>query len=513
MPLVIVCSLLLSACVGHNPQPIAPTAIAWSMTHTQVPGFEEAPTYTPETAPPVSATPEPPQLAKPDDLWRQMRDNMHLPRHLKQKRVLQELRWMQRHPQYLARLGPRLQRYLPYIYHQVRQQNIPAEIALLPIVESALDVYAFSHGGAAGPWQFLRGTAKQYGISINDWYDGRRDIIASTDAALAYLTYLHNRFDSWELALAGYNAGQGNVSRALRKNPNAGFFELALPKETRHYVPRLLALAEVVAHPEKYGISLPEVSNQPQFNTLSLPGQFQIDKLAQTAGVPLDTVYEFNPALNQWATPPQGPHRIILPVELELSDAQVAVNTVAASQRMDWLEVTVRPGDTLSHIARRHNTDITTIKTANQLRGHNIRAGKKLMIPTNPNPMDQPLFAQARSGAQAKRHEVKSGESMWAIARQHGVSLTRLMKANHIGPRDTLAVGKTLLIPGSRNTASRDEITRKVRYKVRRGDSLARIASKFNVSVSQLVQWNKLDVKRYLQPGQGLLVYVSVVGG
>lgn len=452
------------------------------------------------------AVAEPPEPLTPD-LWRDMRAHMQLEHYLEQKRVQQELRWLQRHPNYLPRLQQRLQDYLPYIYQQTQLRGLPAELALLPIVESALDTFAFSHGGAAGPWQFIRGTARQYGLDINDWYDGRRDIIASTDAALNYLEYLHNRFDDWYLALAGYNAGQGNVSRAQRKNPNAGFFDLRLPKETRAYVPRLLALAAIVKNPEAYGLALPSVVPQQSFYAINTHSQFQLSKLSETLELDMETLYHWNPSLNQWATPPQGPHRVIVPASLDLSTAQAQVDAVPTRARVDWTEIRVRPGDTLIGIAKRHGTDVSALQVANNLTSSNIRAGHKLLIPKHA----QALTTTPRSARGALDYVVKNGDSMWSIARAHNVKLNTLMRNNHIGPKDTLSVGTTLKIPGV--AKQQRQVTRKVHYKVRRGDSLSRIASKFNVSIQQISNWNKLDSKRYLQPGQGLLLYVNVIGG
>ena len=454
-----------------------------------------------------AAASPPKPIVSPPDLWRELRRDMHLPRHLDQARVQQELRWFKRNPDYLQRLAPRLQNYLPYIYRETQLRSLPAELALVPIVESALDTFAFSPGGAAGPWQFMRGTAKQYGIQINDWYDGRRDIVASTDAALAYLHDLHGRFDSWNLALAGYNAGQGNVGKARRRNPQGDFFALELPRETEAYVPRILALAEIIAEPDRYGITLPEIDPEQRFATLDTHSQFQLDKLSETIGLDLADLYSWNPAFNQWATPPKGPHRIVVPIDAASTTAQAAIDAVPKRKRLDWLEIRVKQGDTLSQIAARHRTDVATIKSANKLASSRIRAGHKLLIPTG---KEAPKPGMGKNVG-SKKYVVRSGDSLWTIARAQGVSMQRLMRANHVGPRDTLRVGQSLIIPGASNNQRR--VTRKVRYKVRKGDSLARIANKFNVSIKEITSWNDLDRNRYLQPGQGLLLYVNVTGG
>ncbi len=472
--------------------------------------FADANAAFPETLFAVQApeTIEPPQSPAAPSLWRNMRSRMLLDHFLEEKRVQQEIAWLQRNPRYLHRLEARMQRYLPYIFEQTQLRDFPAEIALLPIVESALDPFAFSHGGASGPWQFVRGTARQYGLSIDDWYDGRRDIIASTEAALDYLTALHKRFDDWYLALAGYNAGEGNVARARRKNPSAGFFDLRLPRETRAYVPRLLALADVVARPEHYGLTLPPIDPTVGIGTIATHSQFDLAKLADITGVALDDLYQWNPALNQWATPPRGPHRLILPATTDLESLQQAVDAVPASARVDWTEVTIKPGDTLIKIARRNGTDVASLQRANQLTNHRIRAGHKLLIPKNPTALSNvPRKSRGRSGT----YLAQAGDSMWSVAKKHGVRLDALMRANDIGPKDTLAVGRKLVVPGIAPNGR--SVVRKVRYKVRNGDSLSRIATKFKVSVQEIANWNNLDPKRYLQPGQGLLLYVNVVGG
>ncbi len=486
-----------------------------SAAHGHLPGFEGAPAYVPQPAVAHAETQQADPVPAVPDLWADLRKRMHLAKHLDQKRVQQEIRWIQRHPHYLPRLQARMQRYLPYIFTQTQLRDMPAELTLLPIVESALDTYAFSHGGAAGPWQFVRGTARQYGLEINDWYDGRRDIVASTDAALSYLADLHKRFDDWYLALAGYNAGQGNVSKAKRRNPGAGFFDLKLPRETQAYVPRLLALAAVIEDPQAYGLQLPVVTPEPSFATLKTHSQFQLDKLAEAVALDMETLYEWNPALSQWSTPPRGPHRIIVPLAVEspeqsLSNAQAAIDAVSPRARVDWKEVTVKPGDTLSAIARRHRTDVTSLQLANQLTSSRIRAGKKLLIPQNAQALSKsPHGTSSKQGALT--YKVQSGDSLWSIARAHNVKLSSLIRRNHVGPRDTLAVGRTLTIPGK--TGATRHVTRTVRYKVRKGDSLSRIANKFNVSIRQIANWNNLDTRRYLKPGQGLLLHVNVVGG
>lgn len=520
--IALACSVAaLQGCTNAGLQTDIPPAVAPQNIANETIGHSTQPEQVKPVA--VLAEPEPaamqaalapePEPIVITDLWQHLRRDMHWSLHTEQPRVQQEIRWLQRHPNYLLRLRERLQNYLPYVYREVQLRDMPAELALLPIVESAFDVYAFSHGGAAGPWQFIRGTARQYGLQLNDWYDGRRDIVASTDAALSYLQDLHGRFDDWHLALAGYNAGAGNVRKALRKKPGGNYFELPLPRETRHYVPRLLAFVAVVQDPDQYGLELPELDIEPRFHVLETEGQFQLDKLAAAADLSMKTFRFWNPALSRWATSPDGPHHVILPASVDLASAQQTVAAINPAKRMDWQEITVRSGDTLSELAARYHADVATLRQANRLRNNHIRAGKTLLIP---------LAGQATAPLQTSgtaTHKVAAGDSLWKIAREYNISLNSLMKANHVGPKDPLPVGKTLVLPGHTlsgqigGQTNAEQVVRTVRYKVRAGDSLSRIAGRFNVTVAQIVRWNRLDTKRYLQPGQGLLLHVNVVGG
>lgn len=450
----------------------------------------------------------------PPDLWTEIRASFALDHALEQRRVQQELRWLKRHPQYLPRLQSRMQRYLPYIHAEVRRRGLPGELALLPIVESALDPYAFSHGGAAGLWQFIPATATRFGLPRNWWMDGRRDPVLATGAALDYLEHLHSRLDDWYLAVAGYNAGEGNVRRGLRRagNGDKSFFALDLPRETSAYVPRLLALAALVADPEAHDITLPEILPEPAFATVDIGGQFDLIKAASALEMPVEALYDWNPALNQWATPPEGPHHLHVPVSIaEL--AQQRLNAVPENERVQWVRVEVANGDTLSHIARRHHTDVATLRRVNKLNGTRIRAGQALFIPRSAEaPAAYPIALHQSRGD----YQVQPGDSLWSIARNHSIPLASLIKANHIGPKEVLRVGQRLTIPGTSGSTvpmSGRDVVRKVRYGVRRGDSLSTIASKFNVAVRDLAQWNQLDTGKYLQPGQRLLIYVNVAAG
>ena len=371
-------TLLLSACVA----PFRDDQAQYGLYQAENIGVVEAlpwpqsASFTPstETQHPIQHVSDiKPSKDESTDLWAVMRKSMHMDLHLEEKRVQQEIAWLKRHPKYFTRLQSRMQTYLPYIFREIALNDMPAELALLPIVESALDVYAFSHGGAAGPWQFIRGTARQYRLTMDDWYDGRRDIVASTGAAIRLLTDLNNRYDDWFLALAAYNAGPGNVNRALRKVPGGDYFVLPLPRETKAYVPRLLALAAVIKTPEAFGLELPKIANTQEFAILETHSQFQLSILADVIELPIEELERWNPAFGRWATSPRGPHHVVIPATMDLTAAQGAVNAWPEQRRVDWKEIKVRSGDTLSQIAARHKTDVRSLVAVNSIVKNRIR--------------------------------------------------------------------------------------------------------------------------------------------
>ncbi len=487
--------------------------LAWSVTGCQT-AFDENQVHADRAISepvPIQIPVEPPEIfpevsiLEPPDLWHRIRANFALDHHLEQKRVQAEICWLKRHPQYLINLRPRMEKYLAYISEQVGARGYPGEIALLPIVESALDPFAFSPGGAAGLWQFIPATAKRFRLQRDWWQDQRRDPIASTEAALQYLHRLHERFDDWYLALAGYNAGEGSVMRAKRRAPKgASFWVLKVPRETSAYVPRLLAMAAVVTDPERYGLRLPSIGPEIPFTALTTHDQFDLMKAAEVLELDVETLYQWNPSLNQWATPPNGPHRLLVPTEL-INDGQARLDRVADDERVQWLRVKINRGDTLSQIATLYNTDVSTLKRVNKLSSHRIRAGNALYIPKSSAAMQRyPIAVRTQTAT----YSVKPGDSLWSISRSFNVALNPLMRLNHVGPKDVLRVGQQIYIPGTTR-----EVIRTVRYRVRKGDSLARIASKFAVTIADIAAWNQLDVNRYLQPGQPLKLHVNVAAG
>ena len=404
------------------------------------------------------------------------------------------------------------------------------EIALLPIVESAYEPFAYSHGRAAGLWQMIPGTARRFGVKQNWWYDGRRDIVDSTRAALDYLEYLHKFNDGdWLNAIASYNSGEGNIRRAVRRNKAAGkptdFWHLKVPRETSTYVPKLLALVDIVRDPAQYNLTLPMVEDEAQFVVADINAQLDLALAAELAGVDVDTVYAYNPGYNRWSTDPAGPHTLLVPVDV--ADAfDRALAEVPANERVRWKRHKIGEGETISEIAEQYHTTISSIRAANNFRGTTIRAGRYLMIPVSTKPLtsySQSADARLARTQSRKRsgnkieHIVTTGESFWTIGRRYEVTTRQLAGWNGMAPGDTLPVGRKLVVwsdsslgPRTSPTTALGNTTRKLNYTVRNGDSLYLIAKKFRVSITQITRWNNLDRNKILRPGQRLTMFVDV---
>ena len=468
----------------------------------------------------------------PADIWQRVRSGFQL-QDMDHPRVKGDLNWYAKHQSYLDRTFNRADPYFYHIVEQIEARGMPMELALLPVVESAFQPFAYSHGRAAGIWQFIPGTARRFGLKIDWWYDGRRDIKASTTAALDYLEVLNKRFDGdWLLALAAYNSGEGTVSKAIRKNKKRGkgttFWDLKLPRETQGYVPKLLAIANIVANPEQHSVSLKAIDNAPQLAEVNIGSQLDLAIAADMADMSLEQLYTLNPAYNRWATSPDGPHRLLLPVKkADVFKEQLA--QLPKQQRVKWVRHRIKNGQTLGQIAQNYKTTVRTIQTANKIRGNNIRAGNYLIIPAASQALNSYALSEGqrlqskqninRSGTKI-HYTVNGGDTFWDIAMAHKVSVRKLASWNGMAPRDTLRPGQKLVIwsktKNARSSAPTGNpmakaMTQKINYRVRNGDSLARISQRFNVSVSKLKKWNPRDTKgKYIQPGQRLVVYVDV---
>jgi len=469
------------------------------------------------------------------DLWNRARTRFVLERE-NRPQLSRETEWFARNQAYMDRVSDRARLYLHHIVTEVERRDLPGELAMLPVVESAYQPFAYSHARASGIWQFIPSTGRLYGLRYSWWYDGRRDVVESTRAALDYLEKLHAEFDGdWLLALAAYNSGEGNVRKAVRRNQRAGkptdFWSLKLPRETRSYVPRLLAISAIVADPGAHGLALKPIPDKPYFAATELDGQIDLALAADMAKVTLEELYLLNPGFSRWATDPAGPHRLLLPVA-SVPDFEQRLADLPADERIRWHRHVIKSGDTLGTIAGKYRTSIAALKQANNLRGTTIREGRSLIVP-----MASRSLADYRLSADMRRtmrraipgsgnkiiYRVRNGDSLWKIAQRFGVSVNKLARWNGLSKRSVLRPGKRLVIYRGVAPAT-PKVTKVATVKsaavpagtsvhvVRRGDNLWTIAKRYRLSAAQLAEWNRIAGNALLQPGQTLTLSPAPAG-
>ncbi|MHC8441899.1 MAG: transglycosylase SLT domain-containing protein [Candidatus Eutrophobiaceae bacterium] len=336
--------------------------------------------------PPAPPAPAQLSLAPATDVWERIRNGLSMDRWIRQKSVAKEIAWYQDNPQYVRKVAERAMPWLYHIVEEIEARGMPVEVALLPVVESAFKPTAYSRSHANGLWQFIPATGRRFGLQQNWWYDGRRDVTASTRAALDYLSFLHEKFNGdWLHALAAYNTGENNVQRAIDRNQRNGkdtsFWTLRLPRETRAYVPKLLAIVEILAHADVYGVEFPAIPNELHFKQVELDFQMELSVIANLAKIDADALRALNPGYNRGVTAPHKPWHVLLPINrvahfLAAFDGAQREKIVARANT-HW----INRGESLHSIASLYDTTIVDLMLLNKLNGTLIRAGHKLLIP------------------------------------------------------------------------------------------------------------------------------------
>ena len=396
-------------------------------------------------------------FANHQNIWRVLARGFSLQKsYLDNDHVKKQIRWFLTQPAYLSELTHNAEPYLYYMLEQVRQRHMPFEIALLPMIESNYNPFVHSKKGAAGLWQLMPNTATGFGLKINDWYDGRRDIVTSTNTALNYLQYLHDYFHSWLLAIAAYDSGEGTVLAAIHYNQRHGrstdFWNLPLPQETQQYIPKLLALAAVIKNHTYYGVHLTPIDNKPTFASVTLKTQMNLDHLAQLAHTPTTLLRQLNPGFRRQTTMPHHEYHVLIPIDkVDLLAFNLAALTTSHLVRTDvGTHHRVRPGESLSVIASRYDTSIAALRKTNKLETNVLQIGENLLIPTAhaetivlETPHQSPTTTHKSAGFY---HKVKSGDTLSGLAHRFGTRVAHLRHANHLR-NDLLQIGTALWIP------------------------------------------------------------------
>lgn len=421
-----------------------------------------------------------------DNLWDALREEFALPHYETIPAVQDKIDWYMSNQEYLLRSASRAAPYLYYILQQVKKKHLPAELVLLPIVESGYNPFSISYMGASGIWQLMPDTASGLGVKQDFWFDGRRDLIASTRAALNYLAYLQSFFEgNWLLAIAAYNTGEGNVLAAIKRNIREGrdtdFWSLSVAQQTRDYVPSVLALAAIISHPEQYPIYFPPVRNAPYLAQVDVGTQINLKFAAALAGISYRKLMQLNPGFNRTSMSNKGPYKLVLPIEnIEQFAENLAMSPVSA--RLRWGNYKVKSGDTLISIARKYKTTVLALKQMNRIHNPILHPGKDLLIPNNLSTKSESaleLLAKASNRRQ---------RSVTLAAQKPAAAIAGLVKSN----------GKYTLQPG-------DTI-----YMIRNNDTIDGIAKRFKVD-SQLLRIANQIKSNKLQSGKQIIVPTHAV--
>ncbi len=406
---------------------------------------------------------------------------------------------------YLERSG----RYMSMVEKKLAEHELPHDLAYLPLIESGYNPHAYSYAKAVGMWQFISATGKSYGLRHNWWYDQRRDFEKSTDAAARHLKDLYEEFGSWNLALAAYNAGAGRIRREIRKKKTKDFWKLRPHKQTMNYVPLFMAATIIAKQPEKYGF-YPDYESAIEFDRVEVSKCISFKNISAKAGIPVSDLELLNPELRRGVTPPDIKN-YSMRVPVGYSERFVAVyNDIPSEKNTNWVRHKIRKGETVSTIARRYAVSIASIVQANSLgRRKRIYAGKTLTIPIPPG-KTYASGSKSRSSSKNKikkstngKYLVRYGDTLWDIALAHGVSVTSLKRTNRLSSNRIYA-GRELIIPDGKGSPANSNATF-VKYKVRRGDNLWRIAKAYQTTVGSIKRANGL-VSNEIYPGMSLMV-------
>ncbi len=433
---------------------------------------------------------------------------------------------------YQTRLRPQFEvglrnsgRFMPMILKIFAEERVPLDLAYMAHVESSYKTRAYSRAKAMGIWQFIQSTGRVYGLHRDDWVDDRANPEKATRAAARHLKDLYETFDDWYLAMAAYNAGSGRVRSAIRRTRSRDFWVLRrtryLRRETRNYVPAILATILIAKDPEKYGFHVEKLSPW-EFDLAEVESMTDLRVVAKCAGVDVKEVRELNPELRWLTTPPiKTSYTLRLPAGTKETFAK-NYSELPADERVLWVRHRVRRGETLSVIARRYGTTIRGIQGANGIRNrHRIRQNTVLMIPVGPHgrvSASAAVSSPTYKKGQRVRHRVRRGESLSTIARRYRTDVGSLCAWNQLSPTSIIYAGERLTVyyRGKADqiansvpvkiAAGRAD-SRRVKYRIRRGDTLSGIAKKFRTNLQSLCQWNGISHRDPIFPGETLIVY------
>ena len=451
------------------------------------------------------------------DVWERIRKGFKM-RPLTGKRVNTQLRVYERSPDYIARMMQRSSKYLYHIVEEIEKRNMPTELALLPFVESAFQPEALSRAKASGLWQFMPSTGNIFSLQQNLWKDDRRDVLESTRAALDYLEKLYDQFGDWQLALAAYNWGEGSVSRAIRRAKKRGipadYSHIRMPRETANYVPKLEAIKQVVLNPQRFGVTLPEIDNEPYFVRLTKQRDISVDTAADLAEMDLGEFRQLNPGFNLPVIVANHNSSFLLPTEnLDVFLDNLASWVDTGKPLSSWKLHRVQAGETVRSIADTYEMTEEELVRINHIpKGRKVLAGSALLVSANEeDPVDieeEALAAHLNLSAPSARrvvYRVRKGDTVSRIALRFHITQAQVRKANS-RHSNRLRVGQRLVLTIPANAKrSRPVAAGQNTHIVHRGQTLHAIAKQYKTTVAKLRRLNDLDSVR-IYAGQRLRI-------
>lgn len=486
------------------------------------------------TSPTAEAQPE---ERKYDSVWDRIRAGYALP-HASNNTVDAQIRFYTSKKKYFYGIMQQAEPYVYFVASEMQANNMPMELALLPFIESSYNPTASSPGNQnVGMWQFGAATGRNFGLAQNSWYDGRRDVVASTDAAIRLLKKLYARFDNdWLLAIAAYNAGDGTIQQAIDKNRRAGkptdFWSLPLNKTTQGYIPQLIALSKIVADPNVYDFNLYPIPDVPYFVKINVDSQINIADAAHKSALDVALLKKLNAGFKSGLTDPTQPRHVLVPVDAAAT-FRLQLDSLPKIASIKWQEHQVKKGESLEAVAKKYGVSATKIQAINSLKSAKLAPGQRLQIPLSPSTdSDSETVATKQASPQEKTqniyHTVKSGENLWSIAKAKNTSVETLARLNNMSTKSALKVGQKLIvlnqatdstakstqtkdnqITASQTKTSEDKESQTLKYTIKSGDTLGKVAAKYDVSVKQLMQWNKITDETSIRPKQELIVLVD----
>ena len=451
--------------------------------------------------------PEPIAVAEKEiiyqDVWERIAKNSSIGNEELDEITLQYINRYLENPAQFHKLLMKGQYFIYFVLEELERYDLPAELALLPYIESNYDPFSISSSGAMGLWQFMPATARIYGLKDTWWFEQRHDPLISTKAAVRYLAYLDNRFGkNITYTLSAYNGGPTLLEKQIKINQRAGksldYRELKLPRQTKEYVPKFRAISELIVNAEKYNIKLPAFPNQSVLGQIILDGQIEIFAFSEFSQLKPEFIYKLNAGFTKWASPPGTSTTFNIPIEL-VEPLNLKKSEFVQANQINWVTHTVSRGDTFWKIAAKYNIDVSVLKKVNYLRSDLLNLNQELLIPLSNSENQTFIPYQA--------HIVSEGDTLWSLGRKYKLTPSDIAKSNGLKIGASLRIGKELNIGNKNIYRTINSKKRTILYSVKQGDSLYRIADVFNIQIEDIIQLNSI-IDNEIKPGQVLKIII-----